>query len=105
MAIVSEHGYENATVTQLVSRAGVSRASFYEHFASKEACFLVALEDVERDVRGTVTRSIEAQPGQAAAVAAIARFAHEHPVRASALMNATMAAGPLAIRCAPALEA
>lgn len=100
MAIVSERGYENATVTQLVSRAGVSRASFYEHFVSKEACFLVALEDVERDVLDAVTRGIDAQPRQppaVAAIAALAQFAHEHPMRAGVLMNATMAAGPLAL--------
>jgi AcrR family transcriptional regulator len=100
VAIVSEHGYENVTVTQLVSRAEVSRASFYEHFTSKEACFLVALADVERSVLDAVVRGIEAQPRQIAAVAAmaaLAAFAQAHPTHAGLLMNATMAAGPRAL--------
>jgi AcrR family transcriptional regulator len=38
----SELGYGDATVAQVVERAGVSRATFYEHFASREECFLAA---------------------------------------------------------------
>lgn len=35
-----EHGYHGTTIAHLTSEAGVSRASFYEHFGGKEQCFL-----------------------------------------------------------------
>lgn len=43
-ACVAEHGYAATTVAQVVARAGVSRKTFYEHFADKRACFLAAWE-------------------------------------------------------------
>jgi AcrR family transcriptional regulator len=41
---VSQCGYEAATVRQVVALAGVSRRSFYEQFANKEACFLATFD-------------------------------------------------------------
>ena len=41
---VAERGYAATTVAQVVARAGVSRKTFYEHFADKRACFLAAWE-------------------------------------------------------------
>jgi TetR/AcrR family transcriptional regulator len=41
---VAECGYEAATVRQVVALAGVSRRSFYEQFANKEACFLATFD-------------------------------------------------------------
>jgi AcrR family transcriptional regulator len=40
--VVADRGYESATVADVVRAAGVSRSTFYEQFASKEACFLEA---------------------------------------------------------------
>jgi AcrR family transcriptional regulator len=43
------HGYEDTKVTDIVELSGVSRATFYERFESKELCFDAAYEDgVER---------------------------------------------------------
>ena len=39
---VAEKGYARATVADVVSRAGVSRKTFYEQFDDKEDCFLAA---------------------------------------------------------------
>jgi AcrR family transcriptional regulator len=97
---IAEHGYEHATVAHVIAVAGISRATFYEHFASKEACFLAALEDVERSILAAVIAGIEAQSEQsalAAAIASLVSFAQEHPAPARLLMNATMAAGPGAL--------
>jgi AcrR family transcriptional regulator len=48
-AALAYHGYEDTKVTDIVELAGVSRATFYERFESKEACFAAAYEDgVER---------------------------------------------------------
>lgn len=41
---VSELGYRDTNVQHVIDRAGVSRPTFYEHFANKEDCFLVAFD-------------------------------------------------------------
>jgi AcrR family transcriptional regulator len=40
--VVGQHGYATTTVADVVRDAGVSRTTFYEHFAGKEDCFLRA---------------------------------------------------------------
>lgn len=48
-AALAYHGYEDTKVTDIVELAGVSRATFYERFESKELCFAAAYADgVER---------------------------------------------------------
>jgi AcrR family transcriptional regulator len=48
-AALAHHGYEDTKVTDIVELAGLSRATFYEHFRGKELCFAAAYEDgVER---------------------------------------------------------
>jgi AcrR family transcriptional regulator len=41
---VAELGYSATTVREITRRARVSRTTFYEQFANKEECFLVAYE-------------------------------------------------------------
>lgn len=43
-AVVEEKGYPTATVADVVERAGVSRKTFYEHFADKLDCFLATYD-------------------------------------------------------------
>jgi AcrR family transcriptional regulator len=40
----AEKGYARTTVADVLARSGVSRATFYEHFRSKEEAFLAAYE-------------------------------------------------------------
>ena len=40
-AVIAEKGYPATTIADVVARARVSRRTFYEHFADKEACLLV----------------------------------------------------------------
>jgi AcrR family transcriptional regulator len=40
--VVAEKGYSATTVADIISRAGVSRTTFYQQFKDKEDCFLVA---------------------------------------------------------------
>lgn len=48
-AALAYHGYEDTKITDIVELAGLSRATFYEHFKGKEICFAAAYEDgVER---------------------------------------------------------
>jgi AcrR family transcriptional regulator len=97
---IFEHGYEDATIARIIGRADVSRATFYEHFASKEACFLITLEHIEHELLRAVNSNIEAEPHQdvlTLAISALASFAQARPMDASSLMNAAMAAGPRAL--------
>ena len=41
---VAEKGYANTVVADVISRSGVSRATFYELFRSKDDCFRAAYE-------------------------------------------------------------
>jgi AcrR family transcriptional regulator len=41
---VAEKGYQDTSVADVLKGAGISRKTFYEHFADKEACFLAAYE-------------------------------------------------------------
>lgn len=43
--IVAEKGYLRTSVADVIKRARVSRETFYEHFADKQACFLTAFEE------------------------------------------------------------
>jgi AcrR family transcriptional regulator len=42
---IVEDGYRSTTVADVVRRARTSRRTFYEHFASKEECFVALLTD------------------------------------------------------------
>jgi AcrR family transcriptional regulator len=43
---VNEQGFTATTISDLVSRAGISRRSFYEHFQNKEECLLAAYDAI-----------------------------------------------------------
>jgi AcrR family transcriptional regulator len=47
ISAVVERGYHDATVSQIVQEAGVSRRTFYQYFGSKEECFVDAYGVVE----------------------------------------------------------
>lgn len=58
---VNEQGFMATTISDLVSRAGISRRSFYEHFQNKEEC-LLAVYDV---IVERLTRRLTAATGSA----------------------------------------
>jgi AcrR family transcriptional regulator len=60
---VAEHGYRQTTIAQVCARAGVSRATFYEHFADKEECFLAAYESMDRRLQEFVLAALEGVEG------------------------------------------
>jgi AcrR family transcriptional regulator len=74
---VAHSGYEGTSVKRVTELAGVSRRSFYEHFANKEECFLLTFDlIVNRDLQQihsaylTAEGSLEQRAG-----AAFERFA------------------------------
>jgi AcrR family transcriptional regulator len=42
--VAAADGYQGAAVSRVVARAGISRRTFYELFASREECFIAALD-------------------------------------------------------------
>jgi AcrR family transcriptional regulator len=61
--VVAEKGYAATTVADVVERAGVSRRTFYEQFADKEACFLATYDVGLAAVMGRIREAVEARPG------------------------------------------
>ena len=58
----SEHGYAGTTVSGVVGLAGVSRATFYEHFADRDECFLAAYRERLEAVRCAVRAAAASSP-------------------------------------------
>jgi AcrR family transcriptional regulator len=62
---VADKGYGQVTVADVISRAGVSRETFYEHFSAKEDCFMAALDEGARtlvEILGAVLAQAEGTP-------------------------------------------
>lgn len=59
------HGYEDTKVTDIVELSGVSRATFYERFESKELCFAAAYEDGVERLAGAVGVAVRSERGWA----------------------------------------
>lgn len=56
---VVEDGYQNTTVADIVRRAKTSRCTFYEHFASREECFVALLTSVNTKHVREVARGVD----------------------------------------------
>jgi AcrR family transcriptional regulator len=67
------HGYEDTKISDVVELAGLSRATFYEHFRGKEACFAAAYEDGVERLAATVEAAAREEGDWSAAVSAALR--------------------------------
>jgi AcrR family transcriptional regulator len=47
----AEHGFEGASITQMVSRAGIAKGSFYQYFEDKHDLFMVLVELLSQEKR------------------------------------------------------
>ncbi|WP_273734468.1 TetR/AcrR family transcriptional regulator [Mycolicibacterium septicum] len=56
---IVEDGYQNTTVADIVRRAKTSRRTFYEHFASREDCFVALLTSVNTKHVREVARGVD----------------------------------------------
>ncbi len=94
---VAERGYNATTVANITKAAGVSRRTFYEHFADKGACFLAAYEMVADHIRDSMrvaAQAFEDWPQQVrAALATMLRFLASEPELARVVMIEPVAAG------------
>jgi AcrR family transcriptional regulator len=62
IASAARYGLGGASVARVVREAGVSRATFYEHFDDRDDCFLAAHQQVAAEVEETFARSAEGPP-------------------------------------------
>ena len=56
---VAEHGFGPTTIAHVVSSAGVSRKTFYEHFSDKQDCFLAMYDTGIAFVLGRIVEDLE----------------------------------------------
>jgi AcrR family transcriptional regulator len=68
IAAVGTKGYGPTTIADITQRAHVSRDTFYEQFANKEACFLAAYDAITREL---LERMVAAGTSQASFVEGI----------------------------------
>jgi AcrR family transcriptional regulator len=95
-------GYAHVAVADVIERAGVSRRSFYEHFANKEECFLAAYD---AGVAGLLAAIEEAEAEGGAGLLAGARAGTEvylqlladNPAFARTFLVEVLGAGPQAL--------
>jgi len=105
---VAERGYAAATIDDVVRRAGVSKKTFYDHFADKEDCFLAAYETASEEL---FERVREAHAGHddwvertRAGIVAYLRWLAADPALARVYLVEVAAAGPQALERREALR-
>lgn len=101
---VAENGYRSATITGVVKAASMSTRDFYEHFDSKEACFLAAFEAVLDHLEALLIETIAEHKGDwpqqviAALRAALGFFAENADLARFCLVEPVTATPTIAIR-------
>jgi AcrR family transcriptional regulator len=56
---IAEDGYPRTTVADIVRRARTSRRTFYEHFDSKEACFVALLTEANAEQVRQISSAVD----------------------------------------------
>jgi len=101
--VVSQRGYPETRVVDVIGVAGVSRKTFYELFESKEDCFLATYDVLLENVLGDVTNAFESHQGEpwaariAAALEALLQHLAGHSDEARFAIVEVLAAGPKAL--------
>lgn len=97
---VQEQGYTDASIADVIKRAGVSRKTFYAQFADKEACFVEIYDEHMARLRAVTRDAFDAQdewiPALRAGLTALLNaLAYEPPVARVCFVD-VLAAGPQA---------
>jgi AcrR family transcriptional regulator len=101
--VFSRVGYAEAGAQAISREAGMSKATFYEHFANKEECMLAVFETAANDVFGLLAQS----PGHVtptyeehvrARVQTFLGILSRHPTAAQTILVEIIGAGPAAAK-------
>jgi AcrR family transcriptional regulator len=98
---VAENGYAGTTIAHITRHAAVSRRTFYEHFSSKDECFIAAYDTVmtllgER-VGDAFDKEEEWPRAVRAGIAAMLEFLSAEPHLARLSMVEALVAGPVVV--------
>lgn len=101
--VLTERGYVDTPVAAVLERAGVSRETFYQQFASKQDCFIAALEDAIGRLAETLDGVLSETTGSPleryeALLAGYLDAVAARPAIARLFLVETYAAGPEAMR-------
>jgi AcrR family transcriptional regulator len=99
--VVSEKGYADVAIGDIVKRARVARNTFYANFASKEDCFLATQDHA----MSTALERVVAAAGESedwprrveSGLTAFVRYVIEEPALARTCMVEALTAGPAAV--------
>ena len=98
---VSRHGYAATRVEDVIALAGVSRRTFYDHYANKEQAFLAAYDLIVAQLRTGVSRAYATRGTWPARVrrglAAMLNLMASEPELARVCIVEAVAAGPQAL--------
>ena len=97
--VFSRAGYADASAEAISREAGMSKATFYEHFANKEECLVALFEYASEFALGALVESARAAGGDyqdrhRAGLRAILEIAEANPSMAQAILVETVGAGP-----------
>jgi len=98
---VAENGYSGTTIAHITRHAAVSRRTFYEHFSSKDECFVAAYETVMAELRDRVSQGFEEAADWPhsikAGIGAMLSFLAAEPHLARLCMVEALVAGPIVV--------
>lgn len=98
---IAENGYAGTTIAHITRHAAVSRRTFYEHFASKDECFVAAYDTVMAELRERVGQAFEQQDdwphAVKAGIGAMLGFLVAEPNLARLCMVEALVAGPVVV--------
>ncbi len=98
---VSENGYSSTTIAHITRHAAVSRRTFYEHFGSKDECFVAAFDTVMGQLTERVGTAYDAESdwphAVRAGVEALLGFLTAEPNLARLCMVEALVAGPVVV--------
>jgi AcrR family transcriptional regulator len=99
--VVAKRGYHGATIEHIVKRAGVSRATFYEHFDNREECLMAGFDEAGAELQQRMEAAAEEAtdwPDKVrAALAAFLEYAEANPALARTCIVESVTAGPAAM--------
>lgn len=98
---VGRNGYAETSVADVLTRAGVSRKTFYEHFTDKLDCFLAAYEELSARLLRDLVRESAALSGSHRSDKQMERYItvlSADMYMARAFVVEVMAAGPKSLK-------
>lgn len=98
---IAENGYSGTTIAHITRAAAVSRRTFYEHFASKDECFVAAYDTVMKELQERVSTAFDEAEEWSLAIRAgidaMLSFLAAEPNLARLCMVEALVAGPAVV--------